>query len=70
MNADVVRFFRAMGQGHLTRMNDVLRAFMLARLAEVVKAQMEYKPPPALEEEYRARMNDYSELLLARIMEG
>jgi hypothetical protein len=27
-------------------MNDVLRAFMLARLAEVVKGQAVYAPPP------------------------
>lgn len=39
VDADVARFFRAMGQGHLTRMNAVLRAFMLARLAEVVKGE-------------------------------
>ena len=41
VDQDVARFFRAMGQGHLTRMNAVLRAFMLARLAEVVKAENE-----------------------------
>ena len=46
IDEDVIKFFRAMGQGHLTRMNAVLRTFMLARLAEVVKAQEEYKPPP------------------------
>ena len=39
IDEDVIKFFRAMGQGHLTRMNAVLRTFMLARLAEVVKAQ-------------------------------
>ena len=39
LDADVVDFFRSMGTGHLTRMNAVLRAFMLARLAEVVKAE-------------------------------
>ena len=46
VDEDVIKSFRAMGQGHLTRMNAVLRTFMLARLAEVVKAQEEYKPPP------------------------
>ena len=46
IDEDVIKFFRAMGQGHLTRMNAVLRTFMLARLAEVVKAQEEFKPPP------------------------
>jgi uncharacterized protein (DUF4415 family) len=47
---DVQKFFRATGQGHLTRMNDVLRAFMLARLAEVVKGEMEYKITPEAKE--------------------
>jgi hypothetical protein len=46
VDSDVLAFFRAMGTGHLTRMNDVLRAFMLARLAEVVKGQAVYAPPP------------------------
>lgn len=46
VDADVARFFRAMGQGHLTRMNAVLRAFMLARLAEVVKAEAPFEMTP------------------------
>lgn len=46
VDADVLRFFRAMGEGHLARMNAVLRAFMLARLAEVVKGEADYTPPP------------------------
>lgn len=46
IDEDVIRFFRSMGQGHLTRMNAVLRAFMLARLAEVVKAEPEYQLSP------------------------
>ncbi len=70
IDEDVIKFFRAMGQGHLTRMNAVLRTFMLARLAEVVKAQEEYKPPPAFEEEYRARMAIFSRMLLERMAEG
>jgi uncharacterized protein (DUF4415 family) len=70
IDEDVIKFFRAMGQGHLTRMNAVLRTFMLARLAEVVKAQEEYKPPPAFKEEYRAKMAMYSKVLLERMMEG
>lgn len=45
LDADVLQFFRSMGGGHLTRMNAVLRAFMLARLAEVVKAA-DYAPSP------------------------
>jgi len=46
VDEDVLRFFRSMGAGHLTRMNAVLRAFMLARLAEVVKAT-DYAPSHA-----------------------
>ena len=34
---DVLKFFRAMGKGHGPRMNEVLRAFMHARLAGVVE---------------------------------
>jgi uncharacterized protein (DUF4415 family) len=37
LDEDVARFFKAMGAGHLPRMNGVLRAFMHARLAGVVK---------------------------------
>jgi len=54
VDQDVARFFRAMGQGHLTRMNAVLRAFMLARLAEVVKAEARYEMTPK-EVEHRVR---------------
>ena len=46
VDEDVIRFFRAMGQGHLARMNAVLRAFMLARLAEVVKSHPDYRMTP------------------------
>lgn len=34
---DVLAFFRAMGTGHTTRMADVLKTFMHARLAGLVK---------------------------------
>ncbi|MBN2631368.1 MAG: BrnA antitoxin family protein [Rhodobacteraceae bacterium] len=37
VDEDVLQFFRSMGAGHLPRMNAVLRAFMLARLAGVVQ---------------------------------
>ena len=47
LDEDVLRFFRSMGGGHLTRMNAVLRAFMLARLAEVVKVYGDYTPSDA-----------------------
>ena len=37
VDEDVVRFFKSMGAGHLVRMNDVLRTFMHARLAGVLR---------------------------------
>ena len=48
VDEDVVRFFRAMGRGYLTQMNRVLRAFMEARLAGVVKGAEAavYEPTP------------------------
>jgi uncharacterized protein (DUF4415 family) len=55
LDEDVLRFFRSMGQGHLTRMNAVLRAFMLARLAEVVKAEARYEMTP---KEVETRIRD------------
>ena len=51
VDEDVARFFMAMGRGHLTRMNAVLRAFMQARLAGVVKgAEAVAYEPTALEQ--------------------
>jgi uncharacterized protein (DUF4415 family) len=34
---DVLRFFRSMGEGHLSRMADVLKTYMHARLAGVLR---------------------------------
>ena len=50
VEADVLAFFRAMGTGHTTRMADVLKTFMHARLAGVVKGPeaVEYGGPVAL----------------------
>lgn len=36
LDADVEAFFRAFGPGHMTRINAVLRSFMLARQAELL----------------------------------
>lgn len=55
LDEDVVRFFRSMGRGHLVKMNAVLRAFMLARLAEVVRNDPLYAPT---EEEVERRVRD------------
>ena len=37
IEADVLKFFKSMGRGHGPRMNDVLKAFMHARIAGVVE---------------------------------
>lgn len=50
LDEDVLKFFRSMGRGYYGRINAVLRAFMLARLAEVVKALPEYQPTEREEE--------------------
>lgn len=63
LDADVLDFFRSMGGGHLSRMNAVLRAFMLARLAEVVKAEG-YAPSP--EDEVRQVKEEIMALLAAQ----
>lgn len=51
LDEDVLAFFRAMGAGYLTRINAVLRTFMLARLAGVVTGPegVRYEPDPAEE---------------------
>jgi hypothetical protein len=51
---DVVAFFRATGRGHLSRMNAVLRSFMLARLAGVVTGAESVRYQPTLEEEEKS----------------
>ncbi|MEZ5776788.1 MAG: BrnA antitoxin family protein [Paracoccaceae bacterium] len=51
LDEDVVAFFRAMGMGHLSRMNAVLRTFMLARLAGLVTGPEDVRYQPTHEEE-------------------
>lgn len=52
VDQDVAKFFRAMGRGYLTQMNRVLRAFMEARLAGVVKGAEAKVYEPTLMERY------------------
>ncbi len=53
MEEDVLRFFKGMGRGHTARMAEVLRTFMHARLAGVLKGAegVDYSPRPAPEED-------------------
>lgn len=81
IEADVLRFFRATGAGHTTRMAEVLATFMHARLAGVVKGpeDVDYAPPVAAaapepeltpeEEEAKARRNARWDAMEARIGE-
>ncbi len=54
IDADVARFFRSMGSGHLTRMNAVLRAFMLARLSGVLRGAEDVAYAPSVADEVEA----------------
>ncbi|MCY1126578.1 BrnA antitoxin family protein [Frigidibacter sp. RF13] len=54
LDEDVVAFFRAMGGFHLTRMNRVLRSFMLTRLAGVATGPEMVGYRPTAEEEERS----------------
>jgi uncharacterized protein (DUF4415 family) len=56
LDEDVAKFFRSMGAGHLPRMNGVLRAFMHARLAGVVKGAEDVTYAPSPEELRHAEM--------------
>jgi len=56
VDEDVARFFRSMGAGHLPRMNAVLRSFMHARLAGVVKGPEDVAYAPSPEEVRNATM--------------
>ena len=51
LDEDVIAFFRAMGMGHLSRMNAVLRTFMLARLAGIVTGPEDVRYEPSLEDQ-------------------
>ena len=50
LDEDVIAFFRAMGMGHLSRMNAVLRTFMLARLAGIVTGPEDVRYEPTHDE--------------------
>ena len=66
VDEDVVKFFRAMGRGYLTQMNRVLRAFMEARLAGVVKGAEAAVYEPSLMEQYMVLGAEVVELGLRR----
>ncbi|WP_435256545.1 BrnA antitoxin family protein [Thioclava sp. FR2] len=59
LDEDVLKFFQAMGAGYLTRINAVLRCFMLARLAGVVKGAAEVDHGQEARAEYLREMEAY-----------
>jgi uncharacterized protein (DUF4415 family) len=52
LDEDVVKFFRLMGVNYQGRINQVLRAFMLARLARVVPGPEDVRYEPSRRERY------------------
>ena len=67
VDRDVARYFRGMGPGYQGRMNRVLRAYMLARLAEIfVPEDLAAKEPGTLPEgDALAREREVLQLLEA-----
>lgn len=63
VDEDILGFFRAMGPGYLTRMNNVLRAFMLTRLSGLASGpeMVGYRPTP--EEEERSLRREVFDLI-------
>lgn len=66
VDQDVVKFFRLMGVNYLARMNEVLRAFMHARLAEVVPGAESVVYEPNARETYHALVEELVEKLARR----
>ncbi len=66
VDEDVAKFFKAMGRGYLTQMNRVLRAFMEARLAGVVKGAEAAVYEPTGMEKYMALGAEVLELGIRR----
>jgi outer membrane murein-binding lipoprotein Lpp len=67
LDEDVIAFFRAMGVGHLTRMNRVLRAFMLTRLAGVASGPEMVGYRPTAKEEERSLLSQVADLIAKEI---
>ena len=66
VEADVLKFFRLMGVNYQCRMNEVLRAFMHARLAEVVPGAESVVYEPNARETYHALVEELVEKLARR----
>ena len=64
-DADVVKFFKAMGPGYQHRMNRVLRAFMHFRLAKIIQGPDTtdfIMRPEMVEERAEKRRSDWGEM--------
>jgi uncharacterized protein (DUF4415 family) len=69
VEADVVKFFKGMGQGWSTRMAEVLRTFMHARFAGVVKGAGDVDYKMTDRDARRHRMGVLQELIALRNVE-
>jgi uncharacterized protein (DUF4415 family) len=70
VEADVVSFFRSLGRGHTTRMADVLKAFMHARLAGVVRGPEAVDYAPRRSEAERGAAAEALEAMRKRVAKG
>ena len=66
VEADVLRFFKGMGQGWSTRMSEVLRTFMHARFAGVVKGAGDVDYKLTRDVDRKARMEALREMVALR----
>lgn len=63
LDSDVVKFFRGTGQGFQTRMNDVLRCYMHARLSSMIEDGSRYREHIDDEEpKHRPQIGDTEEM--------
>jgi uncharacterized protein (DUF4415 family) len=70
VEADVLKFFRSLGRGHTTRMAEVLKTFMHARLAGVVKGPEAVDYAPRRSEAEREAAAEALEAMRKRVAKG
>ena len=61
VESDVVKFYKSLGQGYQSRMNDVLKTFMHAKLARVLRGADTPEGYLELAPRRRAKWGDFDE---------
>ena len=72
LEADVVKFFKSMGAGYGPRINDVLKSYMYARLAGVIKGAetvSHYRRREELFDGPKPRFGDVARMMGAEVVE-